>query len=500
MSVGIAWLLRQPGLGLTLRGGRAGMDRKIGFVQPTELLDPRPWLSGGELVLTIGLGLEPAAGGDYVRRLAEAGVAALGFGTGLSHERIPQSVLEAADAVGLALLEVPYTTPFAAVSRAVTARLAEQQYELVRRAADTQVRITRAVLRGGVPAVVRELAVATHTAVAYLDERTGEVAAHPEAAAELAEQIPELRRDGAGSVTTSRPGRTLTVQPVTHAGVVSGYLAVQADRPLENVELVLIGHAVSLVTLELDKPRRLRAERNALGAKVFGLLVAGALDSGDASEYLADAVGTRNRIRILQLHTPTPADVRRVLDAGLGARQRPLYARSDDETLTVLLRGEDTLSDVAALLADLSPPQARTLRGGLSAAHRLTDTRRAVEQAEHAVAAADAAHRLVEFDATHGTALLASPAVRAVLESVAASTVSALADYDRGRGTRLVASLRAFLEANGQWEAAAAALEVHRHTLRSRIAKAEQVLGVDLGDARVRAELLLALLIGEPAP
>ncbi|WP_264024909.1 helix-turn-helix domain-containing protein [Mycolicibacterium insubricum] len=35
---------------------------------------------------------------------------------------------------------------------------------------------------------------------------------------------------------------------------------------------------------------------------------------------------------------------------------------------------------------------------------------------------------------------------------------------------------------------------MHRHTLRARLARIEELLGVDLGSARVRGELLLALL------
>ena len=49
----------------------------------------------------------------------------------------------------------------------------------MRRAADTQVRITRAALRGGVRAIVRELAVATGASVAYVAERTEAIVAHP---------------------------------------------------------------------------------------------------------------------------------------------------------------------------------------------------------------------------------------------------------------------------------------------------------------------------------
>ena len=45
-----------------------------------------------------------------------------------------------------------------------------------------------------------------------------------------------------------------------------------------------------------------------------------------------------------------------------------------------------------------------------------------------------------------------------------------------------------------QLAAAASALGVHRHTLRGRIERVEDMLAVDLSDARTRAELLLTLL------
>ena len=43
-------------------------------------------------------------------------------------------------------------------------------------------------------------------------------------------------------------------------------------------------------------------------------------------------------------------------------------------------------------------------------------------------------------------------------------------------------SLEAFIECNGQWEAAARRLYCHRHTLRYRIRKIEELTGRDLGE------------------
>jgi purine catabolism regulator len=60
-------------------------------------------------------------------------------------------------------------------------------------------------------------------------------------------------------------------------------------------------------------------------------------------------------------------------------------------------------------------------------------------------------------------------------------------------GGELMRSLEAFIECNGQWEAAARRLYCHRHTLRYRIRKVEELTGRDLASARDRIEFWLAL-------
>jgi purine catabolism regulator len=60
-------------------------------------------------------------------------------------------------------------------------------------------------------------------------------------------------------------------------------------------------------------------------------------------------------------------------------------------------------------------------------------------------------------------------------------------------GDELVRSLEAFIESNGQWERAARELYCHRHTLRYRVKRIEELTGRDLGRARDRIEFWLAL-------
>ena len=60
-------------------------------------------------------------------------------------------------------------------------------------------------------------------------------------------------------------------------------------------------------------------------------------------------------------------------------------------------------------------------------------------------------------------------------------------------GGELIRSLEAFIEHNGQWERAAREVYCHRHTLRYRMRKVEELTGRDLSRAHDRIEFWLAL-------
>jgi PucR family transcriptional regulator, purine catabolism regulatory protein len=73
---------------------------------------------------------------------------------------------------------------------------------------------------------------------------------------------------------------------------------------------------------------------------------------------------------------------------------------------------------------------------------------------------------------------------------------SVLGPVEQGEGEygdELLRSLDAFIEHNGHWEKAASALYCHRHTLRYRIRRVEQLTGRDFSNARDRIEFWLAL-------
>src|SRR6266702_5312808 len=193
-------LVAMPDLGLVVHSGAEALDRTVGWVHVSELEDPTPFLEGGELLLTTGLILDrgPTAHVTYVERLAATNVVGLGWGTGLTHERVPATVIAAAEHCGLTVIEVPRQTPFIAISKAVSRAIAADEYAAMTRTYEAQHQLTSAAVRSdGFASLVRRLARLVDGWVLLLDRGGGLLHAEPADAgtrqATLAAEINRLR-------------------------------------------------------------------------------------------------------------------------------------------------------------------------------------------------------------------------------------------------------------------------------------------------------------------
>ncbi|CRZ13893.1 PucR family transcriptional regulator [Mycolicibacterium neworleansense] len=499
------WVIEQSDLHLRLLAGSSGAGREVSLVLTTELANPAEWLSGGELVLTTGISLPASDRGRrrYLQLLAESGVAAVGFGTGLTFDAVPGELVAAAEELGLALIEVPLRTPFAAVVQRVGARLAELEYDAVLRASRAQPRITRAVVSDGPRGVAAELGRALKAAVVVLDPSGTVIASHP---TNLGVTTVNLVRDSiepgaASGVRVLSDGTTVAQQDIRVGGRSHGALAVVGPVALSPVDQVLLGHATSLLALDFEKPARLQEVQRVLNQQALGLLLTGELDLEPVYAQLAPVADAQGRIRVLVVESDAEAKSashrQRMIAAVVGeleAAGHPVFVHGADRRLTVLLPGTETVETAAGLLVGLDPAARKSSRSGLSGIQPLRRLMQAVDDARLAASVAERGCHPLEFAALAGSALLSSGPSREVLVALGAAVLTPVADHDAQHGSGLMTALRAFLEANGQWEAAAAAIGVHRHTMRKRIETAEALLGCDLGVARVRAELLLAIL------
>ncbi|MEV5018220.1 PucR family transcriptional regulator [Streptomyces sp. NPDC053780] len=539
----LASLVHHSALKLTVRAGEDRLDTPVRWAHVSELADPVPYMEGGELLLITALKLDaedPAAMHRYVKRLADAGVVGLGFAVGVNYDEIPGALVDAARQEGLPLLEVPRRTPFLAISKAVSAAIAADQYRAVTAGFAAQRELTRRALTDGPEGLLAALASQVDGWAALYDASGAVVATAPEwagrRAGRLTADVRRLRERPApasavvgGAEDPEHPENADRVE--LHSLGTSrrprSALAVGTAAALGTAERYAVHSAVALLTLTTERSRSLYEAGLRIDEAVLRMLLAGEPDhartvAGDLYGGLLDAP-----FRIIVAES-VPASAARAHGRGsaagtggdrLGALAEVVEsaaARAGEAVLAVpegerlVVLATDGGAAVAACVEYASALETGRpapdpaggdedgLTVGLSAPSGPIAASAAYKQAEQALSVARRRGRVcVEHEhlaAGSVLPLLADDAVRAFADGL----LRALRDHDAtGRGD-LVASLRAWLSRHGQWDAAAADLGVHRHTLRYRMRRVEEILGRSLDDPDVRMELWLALKATSP--
>jgi len=514
----LASLVHHSALKLTVRAGEDRLDVPVRWAHVSELADPVPYMEGGELLLTTALKLDAddaKAMRRYVKRLVGAGVVGLGFAVGVNYDVIPEVLVDTAEEEGLPLLEVPRRTPFIAISKAVSAAIAADQYRSVTAGFAAQRELTKQALTDGPEGLLAALAAQVDGWAALYDASGAVVATAPEwagrRAARLTADVERLRdRPAPASSVVGGPDNEDRVELHTlgTGRRPRAALAVGTASALGTAERYAVHSAIALLTLTTERSRSLRAAHERIGAAVLRLLLAGHSDharavAGDLYGGLLDAPF---RVIVGESADGDPLDglAEVVESAAARSGEAVLVVAEGPERLVVLaVDGGAAVEACGEYAATRETERAaggqeqggeeHELVVGLSAPAGPIAAAGAYKRAEQALSVARRRGRvLVEHEqlaAGSVLPLLADDAVRAFADGL----LRPLSEHDAtGRGD-LVASLRAWLSRHGQWDAAAADLGVHRHTLRYRMRRVEEILGRSLDDPDVRMELWLAL-------
>ncbi len=511
-------------MGLELTTGDAGADAPVRWVHISELPDPTPWLSGGELLLTTGIQLDTdKRQREFVRLLSGHQLSGLGFGTGFDHERLPGALLEEAEERGFPVFEVPYELPFIALTEKAFTRLVNEQYEVLQRGIAIHKRLERLVLEeSGLDEVVRALAAATGGAVCVLSGRGETISSKafrrqvPEAALEqVREEV--IRRSEELSAGTARPsesaefapdhpeiaGRSL-VLPVSlrGRGAPQAWLVAARDTGgLGEFERLILQQAVTVVALELMRQRAMRDTERRLAGDVLAEALTGRLSEEELAMRLRPfGIGHSAAVLVFGGHDGAPAPQaegaldRFLADAGVGA-----LVATRDRLLCAVVDAHEGVDPVAlaSRARDAIASEGGSLRAAASRPAPVGSLRRTFHEARCAREAAALANgsspAVASYRDLGAFQLLLSLQDDDALRLYCDSVLGPLEDASGEYGDELIRSLEAFIEQNGQWEKAARELYCHRHTLRYRIRRVEQLTGRDLSNARDRIEFWLAL-------
>jgi hypothetical protein len=487
-----ALLGRLPGL--RVRAGAGQLDREVRWVHVSELGDPTPYLRGGELVLTAGVHLpdRPAEIRGYARRLADFGVAGLGFGVAPIHRRVPPALVTACEEGGLPLIEVPPSIPFISISEVIAAELEAARTATLRHLNEAQRELVSAATRlRPAPRVIARLAGRLQAGV-MLAEGERRLAAGPAVPAcqRIADAIAGVcdGRDDVG-VPLHADGQHVLVTPVPGPGKPAALVVARAI-PLSSAERSIVRVATSLLSLVArGVPRQ------------SGPLLCTALAHAAAGEPAA--AWERPVARALGI--PPGAKWRAVACAPPpGVTSRPALGRWREATALAL--GSPLTAGEPGELLVLAPDARRVMEAarGLAAAGVIVAMSEPAGWAQVSQAIAEARRKLVVARITGNPAIGGAsgrPGLRSLSDVVDEERAQAVADavlapVQQARpasAVMLLTTLRTWLARHGGWDAAATDLGVHRNTVRNRIALVGRLLGCDMNDPDVRMQLWFAL-------
>ncbi|MGO4236593.1 PucR family transcriptional regulator ligand-binding domain-containing protein [Pseudarthrobacter sp. YAF2] len=501
-----------PPLLTTLHDGSSG-GRLLRWVEPSELEDPTPYLPEGEFLLTAGLpflgdGGAAASVDAYVRRLVDAKVAALGFGIRPYFDAVPDVVIDACRRHNLTLFEVPESLPFAAIGLQFSQLLESDNARVFRQLAETNRQLMRAVLS---PRPEHELLAALVQRVpvwAVMVGADGRIRARGTSgggspAVELSLLEPMLKRLLSGSGPRvemdgfGQPGSALVVgHPLRSTKDANlGALVLGSDAPLTPAQNNVVQSAVGLLELLVRQRTSGSLAPSQLATAVLlhpeSLTTGGSRHLNALRDLMAQSL-TSTRSAAMRVVQGIKMDAPEWPAGDSPVRELLQWRRLFDTKLVEItdygfaaitrLRVDDSLLDEVEKLGWRLVIGEPTELTGLAAAYQgASSLRSQVQRSGQSVRADEVQWSVAGLLGREAGTMLAERLLHPVLA------------LEPDRRDPLLAVLRGWLTENGSWDGSAKLLGLHRNSVRRQIGVLADLLGMDLNQAQVRAELWIAL-------
>jgi PucR family transcriptional regulator, purine catabolism regulatory protein len=503
-------------LGLDLAAGAERAERPVRWVHISEEDDPTPWLTGGELLLTSGFSLDTAAQQRaFLRRLAEHELAGLGFGLTKSGQRTPKPLVEEARKLGFPLFEIPPSMSFIKVTKTALERLVSEQYDVLRRSVLVQQRLERMVLEDlGLERIVAAISDAVGASVLVLGGPGQVLALHDPADVLSADTVAAIGAQTAGRsdsqpfvVSDPRLGEDALARPVVppRGGRPQAWVVVAAGpRRLGDLERLIAQQAVAAIGLELMRASVASETARRLTGDLLGAALDRKTDPAELARRL-EPFGIGAEVSVIVFDGTERAIGEDGLQQAFDVAGCPaaVSAQQIDEPellcAIVDVAGRDPIELARDICARLRP-KAGAVRAGVSRPGSPGLLWRAFHEARWALEAIGEGTEapVGSWHDLGAETLLLSMRDDDALRLYSDRVLGGIADDPR-YGEELVRSLEAFIQHHGQWERAARELYCHRHTLRYRMRKIEELTGRDLSKANDRIEFWLALRARELA-
>lgn len=461
---------------------------QLRWIHSSEVLDIAPLLGGGELLLTGGQALALATDkrrAEYIWELAERGVAALAIETGTELASMPSSMISAAEAAGLPLIELRKVVPFVGVMEAINSLLVSESAAQLQQADQASHAMAVELAHGG--SLDRILAV--------LADATGaEVVLTSNAGAPLASALPAGHAPEPAAGTEVAQDRASTIHlDVSVRGIPSARLTLHALAGADLNLARIAGHrSVDILALAL-------LQRMPPGLKeMAGAALIRAVDSGTQNwrlQQLAPAAGIPISAQLVAIVVRSPGSrqlrtaVEHLLDR-VGRHSASYADNAELLALAVLRPGttQEDRKDIVAGLESLDLPEGSVsavgpVAAGIAAAPwSLAEARLTLELAAavapgkpgtgQSAAVLDAQAYAVERLAFHSLD-------EARRTDFVRQQLGAILEHDEQRRSSLLETLRVWLDSGCKTAQAARELHLERQSMHQRLQRIFSLCGGD---------------------
>ncbi|MDR7304161.1 PucR family transcriptional regulator [Haloactinomyces albus] len=462
-------MVADPALSLDLRV-RGRLDRPIRWVHTIEIPRPGRFLRGGEVVLTAGVwrnaGTRPES---FMADLADADVAAVGFGLVPPEIEVPEAFVDAARTYGLTCFVVPVEVAFIQIVESfVSSKRREWEKPLRRHLGQHDAIVAALRVRRGVDSV--------------LDVLTGQLG------------LPVAVRAAGGLVegTVPDPAHPL---PLMGEGIADAELVL--PHPMEELDVeqhAAVVQAMPFIALEIERSRALRATELRYAGELFEWVYGGSAGIAALRTRLhALSLPPEGPLAGVVLRTPRPETAAVRLSALLGTDG---VAVERGGTAVAFARIRHSAAECARRVhAEFNREGSAATYVGVGEPGSVAELRVSLLQAAHAAEAvsAQSSSGWMTHDQLSSPTLLLSTQDPELLAATSRALLGPVLEHDERRGSELLPSLEVFLDTGGRWRESAQRLHVHINTLRHRMSRVEDLTGRSLAHTPDRVDLFLAL-------
>lgn len=538
-------LLNSPSIkGLRLVAGDKGIKNPIVNVNTIDNPESYEWFTAGDFLLTTGYIYQdsPILQKQLIKELSELNCAGLGIKIKRFWDKIPDIIIQEANAVNLPIIEIPYTYSLAQLTNAINTALSKRENSLLNKYRNIHEVFNQISLEDGdFWRIVKKTGELIANPVLLVDSNFRLLSYYdfkdnPEPlkkhlpltlnersfTREFTQDIPTSTDHFSLSIKRKFPnkegGITCRVIPIAYANDLYGYLiAWETMKKLESADYVALETAATTAAIRQLKLQQILESRTRMRESFFDDLIQNRILSVSSIESLAKLYGISTEqehvIAIIELET-MDAERDKVLQEIIEEKTAFLkksvqtFKRHNDFVLMIQVAKNKTRKDqneairefVHAIHTEIQKerPSCSYRIGVGNIISELQFTQKSYLLAQEVLRLSqkmDDQHKVHYFSDFIGFHLLDQHIDQKDLIEFFHEILGPLNQHDIEHNANLLETLDVYFKCNANLSDAAKMMFIHRNTLIYRIDKIKQILNTDLKDSEENFVINLALHI-----